>query len=31
MGISVGIDIAKEVHWATALDDAGHILLDHRR
>jgi hypothetical protein len=30
MGISVGIDIAREAHWATALDDAGHVRLDHR-
>lgn len=30
MRIAVGIDIAKEVHWATALNDAGEILLDRR-
>jgi transposase len=28
MGIWVGIDIAKEVHWATEIDDRGQILLD---
>lgn len=30
MGIAVGIDIAKEVHWATAIDEAGDVLLDRR-
>lgn len=30
MGISVGIDIAKEVHWVTALDERGDVRLDHR-
>jgi hypothetical protein len=30
MSIAVGIDIAKEVHWATAIDEAGAILLDQR-
>jgi transposase len=28
MGIWVGIDIAKEVHWATAIDDRGQVVLD---
>ncbi len=27
--ISAGIDIAKEVHWITAIDDAGTVLIDH--
>lgn len=27
--ISVGIDIAKEVHWITAIDEAGAVLVDH--
>jgi len=26
--ISVGIDIAKEVHWVTAIDEAGTVLVD---
>ena len=30
MRVSVGIDIAKEVHWVTAIDDCGEIRLDHR-
>jgi transposase len=30
MSIAVGIDIAKEVYWATAIDAAGEILLDQR-
>lgn len=30
MGIWVGIDIAKHVHWATAIDDLGQVLLDQR-
>ena len=30
MRISVGIDIAKEVHWASAVDEAGEIVLDQR-
>ena len=30
MGIWVGIDIAKHVHWATAIDDHGQVLLDQR-
>lgn len=30
MRVSVGIDIAKEVHWVTAIDDYGEIRLDHR-
>jgi transposase len=28
--VCVGIDVAKEVHWATALDDAGGVLFDRR-
>ncbi|HEX2326384.1 MAG TPA: IS110 family transposase, partial [Chloroflexota bacterium] len=28
--ISVGVDIAKEVHWATAVDEAGGVVLDRR-
>jgi transposase len=28
MGIWVGIDIAKEVHWATTIDDRGQVVLD---
>lgn len=28
MRISVGIDVAKEVHWACAIDDGGRVLLD---
>jgi transposase len=30
MGIWVGIDIAKHVHWACAIDDLGQVLLDQR-
>jgi len=30
MRISIGIDVAKEAHWATALDELGRVLLDHR-
>ena len=30
MRISVGIDVAKEVHWAAAVDDAGRVVLDRR-
>ena len=30
MGIWVGIDIAKHVHWATAIDDVGQVLVDQR-
>jgi transposase len=30
MGIWVGIDIAKRVHWATATDDLGQVVLDRR-
>jgi predicted NBD/HSP70 family sugar kinase len=30
MPVSVGIDIAKEVHWITAIDECGEIRLDHR-
>jgi len=28
--VCVGIDVAKEVHWATAVDDAGGVLFDSR-
>lgn len=28
MGISVGVDVAKAVHWVCAIDEAGRILLD---
>lgn len=28
MRISVGIDVAKDVHWATAIDERGEVLLD---
>ncbi len=30
MGISVGIDIAKEIHWVTALDGDGVVQIDHK-
>lgn len=30
MRVSVGIDIAKEVHWVSAIDDAGETILDRR-
>jgi transposase len=30
VGIWVGIDIAKGVHWATAIDDLGQVVLDQR-
>jgi transposase len=30
MRIAVGVDIAKEVHWATALNEVGEALLDRR-
>jgi Transposase len=30
MRVSVGIDIAKEVHWVTAIDEHGESRLDHR-
>ena len=30
MRIAVGIDIAKEVHWVTAIDEAGEVKLDRR-
>ena len=30
MGIWAGIDIAKEVHWATAVDDRGQVVWDRR-
>jgi transposase len=30
MGIWVGIDIAKGVHWATAIDDLSQVVLDQR-
>ncbi|WP_442892379.1 IS110 family transposase, partial [Ensifer sp. MJa1] len=28
MRVSVGIDVAKTVHWACAVDEAGRIMLD---
>src|SRR4051794_27310566 len=30
MRISVGVDVAKEVHWATAVDAAGEVVLNRR-
>jgi transposase len=30
MRIAVGIDVAKEVHWATAVDETGRVVLDRR-
>jgi MFS family permease len=30
MRVWVGIDVAKEIHWATAIDDQGEVLLDGR-
>jgi transposase len=30
MGTWAGIDVAKQVHWATAVDDRGQVLLDRR-
>ena len=30
MRISVGIDVAKEIHWAAAIDEAGKLVLDCR-
>jgi transposase len=30
VGVWVGIDIAKEVHWACAVDDAGQLIWDRR-
>jgi transposase len=30
MGIWVGIDIAKELHWATGIDDRGQVVLDQQ-
>jgi transposase len=30
VGVWVGIDIAKEVHWACAVDDAGQLVWDRR-
>jgi transposase len=30
MGVWVGIDIAKEIHWATGIDDTGQVVLDGR-
>ena len=30
MGVWVGIDIAKEIHWATGIDDTGQVVLDRR-
>ena len=30
MDVGLGIDIAKEFHWATAIDDKGAVLIDRR-
>lgn len=30
MGVWVGIDVAKEVHWACVVDDTGQVVLDHQ-
>jgi transposase len=30
MRIWVGIDVAKHVHWATAIDDGGQVVLNQR-
>ena len=30
MGTWVGIDVAKHVHWATAIDDVGQVVWDQR-
>jgi transposase len=30
MRVCVGIDVAEEVHWATALSEAGEVVLDRR-
>ena len=30
MRVCVGVDVAKEVHWATAVDEMGEVLLDRR-
>jgi hypothetical protein len=30
MGVWVGIDVAKEVHWAWVVADTGQVVLDHR-
>jgi transposase len=30
VGIWVGIDVAKHVHWATAVDDLGQVVLDQQ-
>ena len=30
MQISVGIDIAKEIHWATAIDADGTVRIDRK-
>ena len=30
MGICVRIDIAKHLHWATAIDDLGQVVVDQR-
>ena len=30
MRISVGIDIAKEIHWVTAIDADGAVLIDRK-
>jgi transposase len=30
MGYSIGIDVAKDAHWVTAIDDRGQVVLDQR-
>lgn len=30
MRISIGIDVAKEIHWASAINDLGEVLLDRK-
>jgi hypothetical protein len=30
MGVWVGIDVAKEVHWACVVDDTGQVVWDHQ-
>jgi hypothetical protein len=30
MQVWVGVDVAKEIHWATAVDERGSVLVDRR-
>jgi transposase len=30
MQVWVGVDVAKEIHWATAVDKRGSVLIDRR-